>query len=301
MGDEIQIQDTTIFGEHGDEIIVRVGIELIKADIIDDTTLEIVERGVENWEGEETPVIKHRKGISVWLYENLTQELGPYTPEEQDTAQEGSSIAEKGVKQLRETDKTIINLSTLEQVADRELRNRYEDIKVIEVDPADPRVEQDVSLGDDIFIEDAQGSQLQGEFRVVGKDVQRRSSGEGTILHCANRPRRLVERLSEIERDRDTLNAHMQGATNFNSVSFGDNCDEDNPLRNSFYVPDDVVQVNKFDLTFKRESFRGYVRNQAHTHEFESFESSDTGESTNSGILVLNDSVEGISDPAGIR
>ena len=291
------VDDTTVLGDTGDTIVAKVGAELINCTIEDATTLSINERGVENWEGEETPQILHRENISVWLYENITQGLGPYTPENQGSAQEGSSIADKGVKQLRETDKTVVKLPTLEQVADRELRNRFRSVQSVRVRTAEPRIGSRVELGDEIEVTGDLGTDLSGKYRVVGIDLNRRSSDEGTELICANRPRRLVERLSEIERDRDTLNAHMQGATNFNSESFGDNCDEDNPLRNKFYVPEDVVNINKFELTFARQSFRGYVQNEPHSHDFESFESSDTGEWTNQGMQIINDNVSSVSDP----
>jgi len=272
-GTTINVDDTTVFGSTGDNVVVKMGVELIDADIVDGTTLSINSRGVTNFEGEETKQILHRENLSVWLYENKTQGLGPFTPENQDSAQPGSSIEGKGVKQLRETDKTIIKLPTLEIIADRELRNRYLDVKQIEVRPTDPRIASSLNLGDTITIEDGLGADLNGDFRIVGMDHKRRTSGEGTVLHCANRPRRLVERLSEIERDKDTLNAHMQGATNFNGEHFEDNVDETHPLNNKIFVPEDVVAINKFELTFARESFRGYTEStdeeSAHTHNVE--------------------------------
>ena len=264
--DSFNVTDTKILGETGDSVRVKVGVEMIEAEIMDDTTLNIVSRGVNSYEGEETSVITHRQGISVWLEENMTQGLGPFTPESQETAEEGSSINVNGVKQLRETDKTLVNLSTLEQVGDRELRNRFEDIKMIEVQPANPRIENRIELGDNVRVEDGLGSSLNDVFRVVGKDITRRTSGEGSVYHLANRPKRLVERLGKIERDRDTLNAHMQGATNIDSQSFRDNCDFDNPLKTRIYIPDDVVAVNKVELVFAREPFRGYVQNTEHSH-----------------------------------
>jgi len=263
------VDDTSVLGSTDDDVLVKVGTEIIDATIDDSTALSINERGVEDFRGDETDVITHRDNISVWLYENKTTGDGPYTPENRSSAETGSSIESNGVKQLRETDKTIVKLPTLEQVADRELRNRYKDVKSIRIRPSVDEIGGAVSLGDEIEVVDEQGTGLSDEFRVVGIDFSRRVSGQGTELVCANRPRRLVERLSEVERDRDTLNAHMQGATNFNSESFGDNCDEDNPLRNNFYVPDDVVQINKFEVTFTRDSFRGYVQNQPHSHGFD--------------------------------
>lgn len=262
----ITVDDTSVLGSVGDNIVAKIGVELVDADIVDGTTLSVNSRGVTNFDGDETEQILHRENVSVWLYENKTQNLGPFTPENKESAQTGSSIAEKGVKQLRETDKTIIKLPTLEVIADRELRNRYMDVKQIEVNPSDPRIAGDVDIGDTITIEDGLGADLLGDYRVVGMDHTRRSSGEGTVLHCANRPRRLVERLSEIDRDKDTLNAHMQGATNIDTQTFKDNCDQNNPLKTKIYVPEDAVAVNKVELTAAREDFRGYVQNESHSH-----------------------------------
>jgi len=123
-------------------------------------------------------------------------------------------------------------------------------------------------MGDKVKVEDVTGADISDVFEVTGMDIKRRTSGEGTTLHLANRPRRLTERLSEIERDRDTLNAHMQGATNINGESFSDNADQDHPLNNDIYIPEDVVSINKVRLAFKRPSFRGYVQNTDHSHSF---------------------------------
>jgi len=60
----------------------------------------------------------------------------------------------------------------------------------------------------------------------------------------------------------------MQGATNINGESFSDNADQDHPLNNDIYIPEDVVQINKVRLAFKRPSFRGYVQNTDHSHSF---------------------------------
>lgn len=265
-GDTFNVDDTTKLGGTGDEVRIKVGAEMMNVDITDSTTLTINSRGLNDYGGDETPVMKHRDNISVWTEENITQGHGPWTPEERDTAENGSSIADIGVKQLRDTDKTIVDLPTLEQVADRQLRNRRRQVKTIEISPTDPRDTKEVELGDDIQIEGGLGSDLSGEYRVVGIDINRRNAGESTVFHCANRPRRLVERLSEIERDRDTLNAHMQGSTTLDSQHFNDNCDNSHPLDNSVWVPEKAVAVNRFSLTFKRESFRGYVQNTDHSH-----------------------------------
>jgi len=269
------VDDATQLGSTGDNLKVRVGGEVMDVDITDSTTLSINSRGLDDYEGNETEQIKHYDNIRVWLKENVTQGIGPFTP---NNAESGSSIDTYGVREQRETDKTIVDKSTLEKTADLELKNRFEDIFRVQIEPTEPRVSRDLSLGDTVKVEDLTAMDVSDEFRIVGLDVKRASSEEGTVLHLANRPRRLTERLSEIESNTDTLNAHMQGATNFNGERFEDNADNTHPLTNKLFVPDDVVEINKFQLTFTRESFRGYVQDQGHSHDINA---SGTAPSTN--------------------
>ena len=272
------VNDTSVLGSTGDTVKVKVGVEIIRADIQDGTTLNIQDRAVGDFDKAETKQITHRDDISVWLYENETQGRGPFTPETRDSAEAGSSIAENGVKQNRETDRTILELPTLEQVADRELRDRYRDAKSIKVKPSKAEIGDAVQLGDEVKVVDNEFTGIDDSFKVIGKDFGRRGGLQGTTLVLRNRSRRLVERLSEVERDRDTLNAHMQGATNIDSQNFSDNADSDNPLNAKLRVPDDAVAVNKTEVTFTRQSFRGYVQNQPHTHEVNPVVDEDTGE-----------------------
>jgi len=132
------VDDTSEFGNTGDNVIVRVGKEVVDADIVDSTTLSINERGVADYEGEATERIEHFDGLTVWFRENVTQGIGPFTPGK-DTAEAGSSIGEKGVVEERATDRTVVDISTLEKIADRELRNRFEDVFQIQVTPTEPR------------------------------------------------------------------------------------------------------------------------------------------------------------------
>jgi len=262
-----------------DDLIVRVGSERMNVTVQDSTTMAINSRGLDDYEGEPTNQIKHLDNIRVWLVENLTTGEGPYTPENKSTAQTGSSIDTFGVKEQRATDKTIVDISTLEKTADLELKNRFEDVFRIQIDTSEPRVTEDLRLGDPVVVQDTTAMDVDDNFEVVGFDVKRSSSEEGTVLHLANRPRRLTERLSDIESDRNTLNAHMQGATNLAPINFRDNADNSNPLIADLFVPEDAVAVNKVDVKAKRQPFRGFVKANATSG------SSDTGEYLNSGRL----------------
>lgn len=266
----LDVKDATQLGATGDEVYVRVGAEVVHANIQDSTTLDILGRAQTDYKGDSTKDGQHYEDIQVFLQENVTQSIGPFKPNRTD-AEDGSSIDRFGNVEERSTDKTLIDRATVEKVCDNELKDRREPVFRVEVELTDPRGLADlgIEIGDQVTIEDLTAPDVSNDFRVVGIDFERASAGEGTTLHCANRPIRLVERLSEIERDRDTLNAHMQGATNFNGESFGDNCDSTHPVSHKVFIPDDVVEINKLELVFNRESFRGYVKNEDHSHNID--------------------------------
>lgn len=262
----IDVNDASQLGADGDEVYVRVGSEVVHGTLdLTNDQVDITSRGVNDYEGNPTETIEHFEGVQVFLRENVTQTLGPYTPANPEA---GSSIDSFGVREERVTDKSIVSKPTLEKIADNELRARSEDIFRIQIKATDPRVTEEISIGDTITVKDVTAMNVNDTFRVVGFDIKRSSSDEGTVIHAANRPVRLTERLSEIEKDRDTLNASMQGATNIDSQNFNDNADNTHPLTTKVYVPDDVVAVNKFELVFDRESYRGYVQNSEHSHSF---------------------------------
>jgi len=296
----INVKDATALGSVGDNLLVRLGTEVLDVNISDSTTLTVDGRGLNNFKGEKTEKIKHFKNVRVWRIENITQGHGRFTPENRSTAEDGSSIEQFGVREQRETDKTIVDISTLEKAADLELKNRFEDIFRVQVKPTEPRTTKKLDLGDNVDVKDLTAMDVDNTFQITGIDAQRASAGEGTTLHLANRPRRLTERLRDIESNTDTLNAHMQGATNLAPINFNDNADNDNPLASSLRIPKDAVAVNKVDVTAKRESFRGYVQNQAHSHDVDigtqTTVSSETGEFINTGQNIASEGTI-INDP----
>jgi phage minor structural protein len=62
------------------------------------------------------------------------------------------------------------------------------------------------------------------------------------------------------ERSRRINELYAQGATNFDSHDYNDNADPLNPASIRFYLPEEMVRVNKLDLTFETTAFRTYGR-----------------------------------------
>jgi phage minor structural protein len=65
---------------------------------------------------------------------------------------------------------------------------------------------------------------------------------------------------ADLERKMQVNEAYSQGATNIDTYSYNDNCDEENPAVIRFYLPDELVNINKLELTYEPESFRAYSK-----------------------------------------
>lgn len=79
-------------------------------------------------------------------------------------------------------------------------------------------------------------------------------------IEIANRPLDIAGSIAELA-DRQRINeVYAQGATNFDSHDFADNCDPDHPAVMRFWVPEETVRINKVRLSFRVEPFRSYER-----------------------------------------
>ncbi|PAE09437.1 hypothetical protein CHI02_24185, partial [Niallia circulans] len=59
---------------------------------------------------------------------------------------------------------------------------------------------------------------------------------------------------------REINEVYAQGATNIDSHNFADNADPDNPAEIKFYLPDELVRINKLVMSHKTDKFRAYER-----------------------------------------
>lgn len=79
-------------------------------------------------------------------------------------------------------------------------------------------------------------------------------------LEIANRPQDIAGTIAELA-DRQRINeVYAQGATNFDSHDFQDNCDPDHPAVFRFYVPTEAIRINRVLLSYQTEAFRSYSR-----------------------------------------
>lgn len=79
-------------------------------------------------------------------------------------------------------------------------------------------------------------------------------------LEIANKPQNIAGSIADIA-DRQRINeVYAQGATNFDSHDFADNCDPTHPAILRFWVPQETARINKVRLSYQSEAFRAYSR-----------------------------------------
>ncbi|MNH78565.1 Prophage endopeptidase tail [compost metagenome] len=82
----------------------------------------------------------------------------------------------------------------------------------------------------------------------------------GVQLEIANKLQDIAGSIAEL-RNRQYINeVYAQGATNFDSHDFADNCDPSNPATLRFFIPEETARINKINLSFKTEAFRAYSK-----------------------------------------
>lgn len=82
-------------------------------------------------------------------------------------------------------------------------------------------------------------------------------------MTLANRPRATQDELARLTRRSVIGERYSQGAASEYGVHFGDNCDQEHPAELKFFIDDDAVHVNKVNVRFEKERFRGYAKGAA--------------------------------------
>lgn len=97
------------------------------------------------------------------------------------------------------------------------------------------------------------------EARIVGESKRDMVGSPGDIqLEIANKTENLGTTQADLERRQEINEVYAQGATNIDSHDYNDNADQNNPASIRFYLPDEMVRVNKLELTFDTSEFRTY-------------------------------------------
>jgi phage minor structural protein len=99
------------------------------------------------------------------------------------------------------------------------------------------------------------------EIRVVSEN-KRDCKGEpfNVSLEIGSKLENLGTTNADLERRQQINEIYAQGATNIDSHTFADNCDPEHPAVIRFYLPEDLVRINKMLLSFESSAFRAFSK-----------------------------------------
>lgn len=99
------------------------------------------------------------------------------------------------------------------------------------------------------------------KVRVTGREKTDIDGDPGSVkLTLDSSVRDTAEELNEILDKIGVQELYSQGATNLYSMQISDSCDADHPLEMSFYVPGNVLRINRCLLKWQIEAYRSYAR-----------------------------------------
>lgn len=97
------------------------------------------------------------------------------------------------------------------------------------------------------------------DLRIVKEKKSDVTGNPGAIdLEIGNKTEDLGTTQTDLERRQQVNELYSQGATNLGTYNFNDNADQNNPAEIMFYLPDEMVRINKLLLTYKTDNFRAY-------------------------------------------
>lgn len=79
-------------------------------------------------------------------------------------------------------------------------------------------------------------------------------------IEIANRTQDISSSIADLANRQRIQETYAQGATNYDSHNFADNCDPEHPAVLRFWIPEETVRINKVMLSFRTEAFRGYSK-----------------------------------------
>lgn len=99
------------------------------------------------------------------------------------------------------------------------------------------------------------------DLRIVKESKPDVTGSPGDVqLEIGNKVEDLGTTQADLQRRQQINELYSQGATNLGTYSFNGNCDSDDPATIKFYLPDEMVRINKLWLTYETTNFRAYSK-----------------------------------------
>lgn len=173
-------------------------------------------------------------------------------------AEVGSSIGDNGVSQRTFERRDLISQQAAQCLASDMLFKLKDPIERIYLTLDDVRF-TGVEIGDNVTINDVDLG-LNTVYRIVGMERGNTiESGEYLTLECSNQSVSVMEDLADTTRRSDVETKYAMGTMTAENLSEKENIDATHHLTMSFYLPADIIRVNKALLSFKQTDYRAYT------------------------------------------
>lgn len=179
--------------------------------------------------------------------------------------EDAASVAEYGVRMIIWSDKRFESAETLKASAHALMNKWREVIASWRISAAD--ISEITGETIDKF---KMGKIVRLSLSTLGKTVDLRIMKDGKAdvygepgaveLEIGNKTEDLGTTQADLTRRQQINDLYSQGATNLGTYRFNDNCDPDDPALIRFYLPDEMVRINKLWLTYKTTNFRAYSK-----------------------------------------
>jgi hypothetical protein len=195
-----------------------------------------------------------------------------------------SRIDSDGLKQKTIIDKAILDQDALDQAACNLLVEHWDARESVTLAPSDftACLVSGIGVSDIVSVTDAD-SGVSGNYRIVKRRIKYNEGLEEIEYELSNSRSTLTSSMSETAEEIKIGSQYMQGSTSIFNVQSYENCDVGNPLYIRFYLPSDLIKVNKANLDLKVKDYRAYVSTSltdpGHTHNI-SIDSSSVGPHT---------------------
>ncbi len=167
--------------------------------------------------------------------------------------QTGSSIQSNGLKQPAPfTDRSIIDMDTLDRLAYAERNNRNSPIIRIKSKPSSVfECIDSINLGDTVTVNDAEAV-LTTTYEIVGMEFRMNEGIDSFELELSNTPFDYSEEtVTYVNNALKKLDVFMQGATNIDSLSITEDCPAGVPAQLFFDIPSEAVALNAVKLNIR--------------------------------------------------
>lgn len=96
------------------------------------------------------------------------------------------------------------------------------------------------------------------EFNAYITETTKRIGEATPQLVIANKEKDIATSISDLQERARIEQTYSQGATNLMQIAYADNADASHPARLKFYVPAEMVRINKLILQYQLEPFRAF-------------------------------------------